>query len=82
MARVTLGVELSRPCPHRNLASDDDVFFETVQVVNATAGSGVNQHPSRVLERSGRQEAVAPDGDLRNTKQQLRELNWRFALAC
>lgn len=37
----------------RNLTSDDDVFLQTVQAVGTSAGSGVDQHAGRVLERGG-----------------------------
>lgn len=41
-------------CTDRNLAADDDVFLETVQVISATAGCSVDEHTSRILEGSGR----------------------------
>lgn len=35
---------------NRNLATNDHVLFESVEMVGTTVGSGVDQHASRVLE--------------------------------
>jgi hypothetical protein len=37
---------------NRNLAPDDDVFFEAVEAVSTPANCGVDQYPGRILEGS------------------------------
>ena len=53
---------------NRDLATDDDIFLETVETIDAAVCSGIDKNASRILEGSGREEGVGPDRDFRNTK--------------
>src|SRR5437764_328627 len=53
-----------------DLATQYDVFLQTVQAVNAATGSSTDQHTGSVLERRGTQERICRQTGLGNTKQQ------------
>ena len=64
-----------------DLATDDDVFLETMEVIDATIDGGVDKHASGILEGRSGQEGVGPDGNLSNTEEEMFEGGW-FATSC
>ena len=51
--RFELFIFFDSASSHWNLAADDDVFLQTVQVVSSTRYGGINQDASGVLEGCG-----------------------------
>ncbi len=48
-------------CPDGDLATDDDILFEAIQMVDATRDGSVDQDAGGILERGSTEEAIRPN---------------------
>ena len=62
-----------------DLATDNHVLLQALEVVDATRDSARDKYASRILEGCGRQERVGVDGDLGDTEEHLSEFGWLLA---
>ena len=60
---------LFKPSSSWNESTNNDIFFETVQVVNLTGNSSIDKNFGCFLEGSGGQEALSGESNLGNTQE-------------
>src|SRR5690606_14051986 len=63
----------------RNAATEDDVFFKAVKLVDLTTCSRTDKYARGVLEAGGAEERIGRKAGLGNTKQKLVVLSGLFA---